>query len=297
MTYTRPRDCFKITPARRTNVRPRPRPQLARFALDSAVLPLVTDTLPVAEAVRRNIMGLFGRLHPEPDGSRGRSPLFAGKDAAGKALQGHRHAFYLPTDEDGDGRLDHLTIVAEEGFGPGELRALDRLRQIKTAEREASGHALRVLLLGLGTLDDYRSGPIGPSVMWESATPFIVTRYLKKRGRKRDDQALWNDWVAFLITVLREELTRFIERRPDLAGIAAENIGIATLVDEQGAFRCGARRWRLIQFTRFRRKRHDDGGRRPAGAFRLTFSQPIRGPIALGHSAHFGMGLFVPVRC
>ncbi len=41
---------------------------------------------------------------------------------------------------------------------------------------------------------------------------------------------------------------------------------------------------------------HRSGARRLAGAFRLTFARPVRGPIALGWSSHFGMGLFVPVR-
>lgn len=56
-----------------------------------------------------------------------------------------------------------------------------------------------------------------------------------------------------------------------------------------------AERWRTIQFKRFRRKAGDDGGRRLAGAFRVTFPLPVRGPIALGNSAHYGMGLFLPV--
>jgi CRISPR-associated protein Csb2 len=37
-----------------------------------------------------------------------------------------------------------------------------------------------------------------------------------------------------------------------------------------------------------------DTARRLAGAFRLTFRQPVRGPIALGYSSHFGLGLFLP---
>jgi CRISPR-associated protein Csb2 len=28
--------------------------------------------------------------------------------------------------------------------------------------------------------------------------------------------------------------------------------------------------------------------------FRITFTAPVRGPIALGYGAHFGLGLFVP---
>ena len=42
----------------------------------------------------------------------------------------HGHAYYLPTDEDCDGRIDHLTIVATRGFAPDEVAALDRLREM-----------------------------------------------------------------------------------------------------------------------------------------------------------------------
>jgi CRISPR-associated protein Csb2 len=292
--YARRRDCFKVAPTRRPLPGAATRPQIARFVLDSTVLPLITDTLPIAEATRRNLMGVFGRLHTELDGSRGRSAVLAGKDADGQPLRGHRHAFYLPTDEDGDGRLDHLTIVAEEGFGPGEVRALQRLPQIRTAEREASGSPLRVLLLGLGALGEGRAGPTEMSALWTSATPFIVTRHLKKNGRKRDPRALWYNQAEFVATVLREELARLMERRPEMVGVSVADIVVLPLVDERGHFRCGVRQLRPIQFKRVRHKRDDDGSRRPAGTFQITFPVAVRGPIALGHSAHYGMGLFVP---
>jgi CRISPR-associated protein Csb2 len=35
-------------------------------------------------------------------------------------------------------------------------------------------------------------------------------------------------------------------------------------------------------------------GGRSGTAFRLTFAEPISGPLALGYGAHFGLGLFVP---
>jgi CRISPR-associated protein Csb2 len=292
--YARRRDCFKVAPIRRSAPGALPRPQIARFALDSTVLPLVTETLPIAEAARRNLMGVFGRLYTELDGSRGRSAVLAGKDADGQPLRGHRHAFYLPTDEDGDGRLDHLTIVAEEGFGPGEVRALHGLRRIRTAEREASGSPLRVLLLGLGALGKLRAGPTEMSAVWKSATPFIVTRHLKKNGRKRDPQTLWYNEAEFVATVLHEELARLMERRPELAGVSVADVGVSPLVDERGHFRCGVRQLRPIQFKRLRHKRDDDGSRRPAGTFQIAFPVAVRGPITLGHSAHYGMGLFVP---
>lgn len=269
---------------------------VARFALDSAESPLVTEALPVAESARRMLMGMYGRRFPASDGSRGRSPLFSGKDADGQPLEGHRHAYYLPTDEDNDCRLDHLTIVAIDGFGQNELGTLDRLRELKSHEREHSGHPLRVLLLGLGRLDDYQALPLSPSQVWISGTPFVAPRHLKKRGTKRDSTELWHCPEKFLIAVLREELVRFISRRPDLKDLSIDAVKIEPAVDEHGEFRIGKRNLRPIQFKRFRQKRGDDGGNRPAGFFRIDFGRNVGGPIVLGHSCHFGLGLFVPAQ-
>ncbi len=296
VSFARPRDCFKIEPVQRVR-RPSTehKMQVARFALDSTVLPLVTETLPVAESARRMLMGIYGHRFPAPDGSRGRSAVFAGKSADGEPRQGHGHAYYLPTDEDGNGRLDHLTIVAGDGFGKEELTTLDRLRELKSQQREESTHPLRTLLLGLGRLDDYRVGPLHSSAVWVSATPFIAPRYLKRRGTKRDPEETWHSPVSFLSLALREELARLMQRHPDLNRVSLDAIKVIPLADEHGVFRIGQRNLRPIQFKRFRQKRSDDGGNRAAGAFRIEFPAKVRGPICLGHSSHFGLGLFVPV--
>ena len=66
----------------------------------------------------------YGRTGP-PNAEGFASRVFSGKDGSGRPLRDdHDHAFYLPTDEDGDGRLDHLTVVALGGFPPDEIRAL-----------------------------------------------------------------------------------------------------------------------------------------------------------------------------
>jgi len=83
-----------------------------------------------------------------------------------------------------------------------------------------------------------------------------------------------------------EELGRLRQRRPDLPE--------PTRIDFLPEGRMGAHQLRPIQFKRFRRKPGDDGGNRPSGAFRIIFPQPVAGPICLGHSCHFGLGLFVP---
>lgn len=319
--YLRPRDCFKIEPSPKTTSYSF-RPQVVRFALDSTVLPRITETLPIAEAARRTLMGIFGRLFPNPDGSKGRSPILTGKDAQGRPLQGHRHAYYLPTDEDHDGRLDHLTIFAEEGFGPQELKAFDCFRQLKLPEREQSGHPIRVVCLGWGRFPDYAPGPLRQAARWVSVTPFVSSRFPKRRGVKRDPPELLRCIPKFLLAVLREELDRLLLRRPDLAGIPLDQIQITPCIDAYGAFRipqflgpldrsrhCSASNQdcafrpqfhgrlglRPIQFKRFRHKPTDDGGRRPAGAFQIEFPQLVQGPICLGYSSHFGLGLFMPL--
>lgn len=252
------RDCLAASTVSRDRPRTPKLPQIniVRFALDSTVLPLVTETLPVAEAARRTLMGIYGRLYPGPDGSRGRSAVLSGKNTDGRPLIGREHAYYLPTDEDGDGRLDHLTIVAGLGFGRRELHAFDALSELRMPERANAAHPLRVVLLGWGTVGQYRCRLIGPSDVWVSATPFVAPRHPKTRGRKREPQPFLESRAAFLKAVLREEIERLAARRPDLRGLALQSVSIEPEQDSGGAFRLrsGAYSWRPIQFKRFRNK-------------------------------------------
>ncbi len=295
--YERRKDAL-AQPSRPKSVRrPRPTMQVARFALDSSVLPLLTDTLRVAESARFNLMGRHGRMS-EKDGIKGKSRAFSGKEDDGTPIEGHSHCYFLPTDEDHDGRLDHLTLYASGGFDTDEVRAIDKLREIKSKDREESGHALRVILTGIGVAEEMQRGPLAVSSTWVSATPFLAPRHPKTSGRLKHSEVGGADLHRFLTAQLREELQRWLDRQGH--SISAEAISITLQQDEPG----NTRRWcpkeeifreRPLQFRRYRQKRSDDGGRRPAAFFRLTFPEPVAGPIALGHSAHFGLGLFTPV--
>lgn len=294
--YARPKDCFKIEYRRRPRL-----PvvsstiQVARYALDSNVLPLVTETLPVAETARRYLMGTYGRLvwrrlhddepYPKEPALRPKSRVFSGKDNQGVHLTGHSHAYYLPTDEDGDGRLDHLTVCAAKGFDCDEQHALDRLRELRVGQGDRQ--PLRLLLLHRGTLDEYKSGPLRTSRVWISATPYLATRFAKTRGRDRVDLGSPEVRMAFLIEDLRQQLKVTSLDRD------TRQVQIEPVSDPNGVFKI-ADHLRPIQFKRYRHKSSDDGGHRLAGAFRLTFPTAVSGPICLGHSSHFGMGLFTP---
>ena len=281
--YARPANCFAPKPS----AHPNPpaafaRFTTARFALDAPVLPLVRETLPVAEQARRSLLSkckyLTLRATPNlSDADIGPlCPAFWGKDEQGHPRTGHQHAFFLPADEDGDGRLDHLTVFAPMGFNSLERQALDRLRRLPFGD----GEPLSLLLIGLGNQSDFRAPVLGPSEVWVSATPFVVTRYPKLRGTKRDQPEDYATPRAFARHIFQQELNRRKEL-PEVVSIEAPDS-------------IGRHRLRSIQFKRFRSKRGDDGGRRPAAGFRVTFAAPVRGPLCLGHSCHFGLGLFLP---
>jgi CRISPR-associated protein Csb2 len=143
----------------------------------------------------------------------------------------------------------------------------------------------------MGASDDYHPGPLRASRVWESSTPYIATRYAKTRGQDRIDLSSPEACARFL----RDDLVaQCADVRPDLSGEGTSVVTIEPLWDENHVFKI-AGKWRPIQFQRFRRKAGDDGGRRLAGAFRLIFRNPVSGPIALGHSSHFGLGQFGPV--
>lgn len=293
VAYARPRDCFQPTITQKPRRAMSRRYTVARYALDGRVLPLVQQTLSVAESFRRQLMGRYRRIRerdqPEErardEAVPFRSEAFSGKDASGQKLEAaHQHAYYLPSDEDDDGRIDHLTVVAEMGFDPDEVRALDSLRRLYLGEDDP----LNLLLVSLDETLAGRGPLFAVSRSWVSATPFLSTRHPKRRGLKRDPAHLLGEINrdAFLRVVLLEELERLRLRRP--------NVPAATAVEPLLEHRIGVRRLRPIQFRRFRQKAGDDGGRRPSGAFRIVFPVPVAGPICLGHSSHFGLGLFVP---
>ncbi|MBX7214778.1 MAG: type I-U CRISPR-associated protein Cas5/Cas6 [Thermoflexales bacterium] len=263
VTYARATDALASPPVMRGRTRGVTKTSLVRVALDGPVLPGVSETVYVAELARRRLQGIYGRQNNGAS-----STVFSGKGADGQPLDDHQHAFILPLDADGDGRLDQVLIHAPTGFGMRELRAIDAWRET----RGPGSMTLGVVWMGS---DDARPGP---ARVWRSITPFIATRHFKARGTKRD--TFPRERLAEIN--LGEELAR--QGMPAPVRIAA--------VD--GLNLPGGR---SLAWRHFRQERVLGEGRRGGEfgkGFEIEFAEPICGPLALGYGCHFGLGQFRP---
>jgi CRISPR-associated protein Csb2 len=281
LIYLRPTDAFAVTPSflsQRSRVCPAHQKTsgctIVRYALDGTVLPLVQETLSLGELARQRLQGIYGRQN---DGAP--SAIFSGRAADGTPLQGHRHAFYLPTGEDQDGRLDHLTVYArgqlssegqDLGFTEADMYALDvfhRLRQIGGKPN------LQLVLLGVGNRDDWARTPLFcRSRQWQSVTPFMPPRHQRTRGRKRETPV--------------QQLQAELQRRGFPNPTAVYDLSQREL------------NGRSLRWLEFRRERLFGDGSRGQGmgyGFTIEFAEPVAGPLCLGYGCHFGLGLFVAI--
>ncbi len=279
----RPRTVF------RTAHRVERKPTVVRFALapdtvSADTRPRVEDTLYLGEQVRRALMSRSRKIAEECGDSRPQcAPAFSGKDTEGNPLDDdHAHAFYLPCDDDHDGRIDHILLFTREGFTRDDMRAMSGL---KALWQYGARPGLLVVHLGEGKPEDFggvklrdgQSPYLAESRVWRSATPFVPTRHPKrnKRGEpKLDAEGNWIDSPEMQICV---ELERRGLPKPVLIEVHAPG---------------GPTAWRHFAT----RRKNGGGARSQSGGigFHIEFAEPVRGPIALGYGCHFGLGLFTP---
>jgi CRISPR-associated protein Csb2 len=261
----------------------RHRPTVARFLLDGPVLPLVTETITVAERFRRAAMGSFRRWcaqNPERAADYQRqdrpdefaSPILSGKQSDGTILCAHPHAHYLPTAEGQDlRRITHVTVFARNGLREEEVSALSSMRRLSMGERTE----LRVQLVGLGRRDDFKSSLFARSREWTSVTPFLGPAHIGRNGFQR-----------YMRKAISREWRRLAEQIDDFRDVSLQ--AITDLSTDDPAWRG---RPRSFEYRRVRSK-HAADGYRPSGTYKLVFSEPVPGPLCLGYASHFGLGLF-----
>ena len=226
--------------------------QVVRFSL-SGRLPQVSATVAVAEAFRAAVLSALHAVSGTKE-----SFVLSGHKADGRPDDQHRHAYYLPI-PGADGRLAELLVASPEAhFSSDELAALSVVRRI-----QFNGPSSR---LGVELVEEDSHASQILATRWVSTTPYVPPR-------------------RFWGTHGKKHLTP--ERQ--LARELTENASSSEMIS-----------YSLSQWIRLRVRivcnpsLEGNLQSRVRSGFRVEFqaSHPIVGPIALGHSAHFGLGQF-----
>jgi CRISPR-associated protein Csb2 len=270
----------------------------AKYLIDSPVLPSKKETVDIADKIRSSLM----KIHQVP------SKVFSGKDENGKPLEGNEHAFYLPYDEDGDGKLDRVIVYSSMGFDNLHQEALFKLRKLYgyPLKRE-----LNLILLDFGEIDDVQdnriSEVIGRSKVWKSITPFLLTRHPKKTRKGEWKEEHIHDIEIRLPSNLgyypnKDHLLLDYGVLPDNTSIILKDGAVSQLlrsikhlgIEKPIVIKLlpGTKNSRWLEFKRYRRGKNNPAISIPYG-FELEFAEDITGPMAIGYGAHQGLGMFI----
>lgn len=267
--YTIPKNCFVPKNTNNTKTSLMNNVTLARYAIVGTMRPSIRDTLRVGDLARSACMSIYGKSRNGDV-----SATFSGKDDDGNPLQNHRHAFYLPTYETQEREIDHLTIIASGTFNKHELDVLLRLDKLYSYNMPA----VHLVFQGFGTTENFSGIPIlEKSKVWASATPLILTRHIKYRQKGGNVRVIDHP---------REQIYNELKNR---YGSTYKPVSISIDTGPTNMLNTN-----IKPYDFFRWRSHGSVGSSHAYNVRLEFHTPVKGPITLGYSSHFGLGMFVP---
>jgi CRISPR-associated protein Csb2 len=255
---------------------------VVQFALAANVVPELRAIVRLTARFRGSVLRELVRIKTgdsaatwSADGSvREAIADMVGKDAEGAPLEGHRHTEFLAWCEDCQPtRL--LVWRGARAFDEEELEAIFRAaaRDLSWAAAGPDNDDWKVRLIPLDGAVPPPPGFDGTSARhWESVTPYVPPRHHLRGGKERQRESL-------VAQVRRELLLRGF---PDAARVQVETLGDPA--------------WVAVHVPRREARKRAFIGDRRGQAVRLTFPSPVAGPIRLGHSSSFGLGLFQPVQ-
>jgi CRISPR-associated protein Csb2 len=258
-----------------------PPTQMIQFAIGGQVFPSPRYWLRITEKFRGvtlrklaqqftgNHNARFAELPPE---IRASFSLFTGKNAGDTVLAGHQHAafFLIP---DSQGKPSRLICWRKASFIDEEQIALLAAAEVPLAWNFGSDDwKLRLVPLPIETPLPPDKDIFGESVVWETLTPFVPPLHIFGRNGKPKKGCEIGTQIKKFISICELPAASVIALSPSDA--PAEWV-------------------KVHRPHRARNEQTNDDKR--AFRIRLQFEKSVKGPIFLGHSCHFGLGLFVPV--
>jgi CRISPR-associated protein Csb2 len=290
----------RVAKSARRKVPSYPAPRVARylrFSLQCRIPAPLRFTVPLAERFRQDALKHYGRAN-------GGAISFAlsGHNRPEDIDDEHQHAFYLPLATD-RACLDFLTelhVWCPYGLTQAEVEALMRVHRLDWG---GGKHSVKPVLMAIGnTVPDDCQISIGQtsSRIWRSRTPFVPPRYFYRgnlHGAKLKAKDAPEQQLALCLRQAGIDTTGEI-RRLTPNGQAQRSIPPASA-------------WDIVRAPEGEEKFPSEGvvtavhvpsssaktekTRRIGLFFELTFDAPVTFPMpALGHSCHFGLGLFTP---
>jgi CRISPR-associated protein Csb2 len=263
-----------------------PASTVARLVLAGRPRPRIEEAVKIGEIFRLALMARIGAPVPAS---------ISGRDEHGRPLRdpAHRHAFFLPEDDDGDGSIDHIILFVRDGLEPAVRRAVEGLQRLWIAdpqtrlsdnensdddEKEEKGRReWRLALEGFGHPSFFAdSDLLRRSKNWISVTPYLRPWHTKLSPPEVETERMAEEECRRRGLPI---LKAVFDPDPDGTGFG-RSIAVA-----------GGRR-NVLHFHRFRSRRSLAQPDRSGAALLLTFAEPIEGPLAFGFGCHFGLGLF-----
>jgi CRISPR-associated protein Csb2 len=197
-----------------------------------------------------------------------------GKDSQGDPLRGPRaHAEFLLW-WDGDVPTRLLVWRGARPFDEDEQEAILRAaaQELPWTAGGPTAHTWKIKLVPLDTAVAPPPGFEGtPAKVWQALTPYVPPRHHLRGGKVRVSETIESQ-------VRRELIARGYA--PNTISLSFEEIQPP--------------RWVAIHVPRRESGMRPFIGDRRGYMLRLAFDIPIIGPLRLGHSSSFGLGLFTP---
>jgi CRISPR-associated protein Csb2 len=276
-------------------------PRIARhlqFSLQCRVPVPLKFTVPLAEQFRDAAVSHFFKAN----GKEATSFALTGHNKPPDAQGEHQHAFYLPlgTDHSHPALLNELHIWCPYGFTQPEIEAVMRVQCLYWG---GGNYPIRPILLAINQVvsEDcpISVGQVSSSI-WRSRTPFVPPRYFyrgnlhgaKLKTADEPEQQLAKCLQQTGINIKGEILRIGINGKPQRSlppgsdwDVVRAPVGEESLADA------------VVTDTHVPTHARMEKVRRIGLFFEVAFDGPVALPVpALGHSCHFGLGMFMPVK-
>ena len=251
-----------------------------QFAIGGRVFPPIKVWLRITERFRGAVIrNLVKKLTCDPKATfkdlphdvRAEYCLLTGKDANSERLSGHRHAafFLIP---DNEGRPTRLVCYRKEPFSSKEQIAMLAASAAPLAW-DFSGNSWRLRLVPLPSETPLPPDKniFGESRIWETLVPYVPPLHVYRKNGKAKPGT--------------EVETQILSHLKKLGLPSTESITLQSYGNHV--------QWMKVHRPRRSRSGPSNDDKR-AYRIRIVFSDMIQGPLFLGHSSHFGLGLFIP---